>query len=236
MKSENGLITLITGTSRGIGRHLAEHYLQRGHFVIGASRTAPDIANEKYLHFAIDLSDGKAVQEMFNEIFKRFGYISHLINNAGISSLNHFLFSSLDNVKKIMGVNFFATFQCCQEATRLMNTRKFGRIVNFSTIGIPLHSEGLATYVASKAAVEEFTRVLAKEVGPMGITANCIGPSMVDTDMARGVPGPRLKETIAQQAMKRESTAEDVANVIDFFLSEKSEMISAQVIYLGGFS
>jgi 3-oxoacyl-[acyl-carrier protein] reductase len=235
LQGSNKPITLITGASRGIGRFLAEHYLDRGHVVLGVSRGEVDLSHADFYHFAVDVRDEKAVRSMFDQIARRFGSIQHLINNAGVSSLNHAMLTSLDSVKNILDINFVATFLFCQEAARLMRGRKFGRIVNFSTISVPLRTEGVAAYAASKAAIEMLTRILAKELGPLGITVNCLGPSTVDTDLARGIPRHRVEELIRQQAIRREAQSADVANVVDFFLSDRSEMVSAQVIYLGGF-
>ncbi len=235
MAPKSPSVTLITGTSRGIGHYLAQHYLTRGHVVIGVSRSACDIASPNYHHFNFSITDEPNVRKMFIEIQKRFGYLTHLINNAGISSLNHALLTPLSTARRITDVNLLGPFLFCQEAARLMRPQKFGRIINFSTISVPLHSEGVAIYAASKAAVEELTRILAKELGPMGITVNCVGPSVIDTDLGRGIPQHRLEGLLAAQTNSQAATSEDVAHIVDFFISPQSHLISAQVIYLGGF-
>jgi 3-oxoacyl-[acyl-carrier protein] reductase len=229
-------ITLITGTSRGIGAHLAEHYLKLGHTVLGLSRTEPEYKHPDYFHFAINISDDNAVRETFDQIGKQFGSLTNLINNAGISALNHSMLTSMDSVRKIFEVNYMAAFLISQESVRLMRKQKFGRIINFSTISVPLHSEGVAAYASSKSAIEELTRILAKELGEIGITVNCIGPSTIDTKLARGIPRHRVEELVKQQAVKREAEMDDVANLTDFFFSERSSLVTGQVIYLGGFS
>lgn len=215
---------------------MAEHFLKQNHKVIGVSRATASISHPNYTHFAVDLRDEKAVRDMFNEIGQRFGAIDHLINNAGISNANHSLLMPTEEAKKIFDVNFFATFICCQEAARLMRNKNFGRIVNFSSAAVPTHSDGLAAYASSKAAIEELTRILAKELGAMGITVNCVGPTAVATDLMHGISQKRKDALKQSQAIQQDCTLEDVVNAVEFFLSPKSRMITAQVLYLGGFA
>jgi 3-oxoacyl-[acyl-carrier protein] reductase len=109
-----------------------------------------------------------------------------------------------------------------------------GRIVNFTTVAVPLALEGEAAYVASKAAVESLTRVLARELGPFGIRVNAVGPTPVETDLIRAVPKEKIDALLARQVLPRMGTPEDVARVVDFFLSPASDFVTGQVIYLGG--
>ncbi|NNL30780.1 MAG: SDR family oxidoreductase, partial [Gemmatimonadetes bacterium] len=111
-----------------------------------------------------------------------------------------------------------------------------GRIVNFSTVAVPLALEGEAAYAASKAAVESLTRVLAKELGSMGITVNAVGPTPIDTDLVRGVPEEKIQALVARQAIGRLGRYEDVTNVVDFYLRPESSFVTGQVVYLGGVS
>ncbi len=109
-----------------------------------------------------------------------------------------------------------------------------GRIVNFSTVAVPLALEGEAAYVASKSAVEALTRTLAREFAPFGIRVNAVGPTPVDTDLIRAVPKDKIEALLRRQPLPRLGTYEDVANVVDFFLAPASDFVTGQVIYLGG--
>ncbi len=109
-----------------------------------------------------------------------------------------------------------------------------GRIVNFTTVAVPLHLAGEAAYAATKAAVEELTRVLARELGEFGVTVNAIGPTPIDTDLIRNIPKDKIDRLLEQQAIHRMGTFADVTNVIDFFLRPESAFITGQTIYLGG--
>jgi 3-oxoacyl-[acyl-carrier protein] reductase len=227
-------ITLITGTRKGIGKYLAEHYVGQGHVVIGCSRNEPEWSLEGYEHFLVDISDEKAVKAMFSIIKKKYGRLDHLINNAGIASMNHFMLTPLSTVNKILNTNVIGTFLFCREAAKVMQKRGYGRIVNFTTVAAPLKLEGESIYAASKAAVVSFTEVIARELSPYGITVNSIGPTPIETDLIKAVPKEKLAAIIDKQAIKRFGTVEDVANATDFFLQKGSSFITGQTLFLGG--
>ncbi|WP_194791928.1 SDR family NAD(P)-dependent oxidoreductase [Pseudomonas sp. UFMG81] len=227
-------ITLITGTRKGIGRHLAEHYLARGHRVIGCSRQASDLDHPGYEHFALDVADEAAVLAMISEVRKRHQRLDHLINNAGIASMNHSLLTPYGTAEQIVRTNLLGTFLLSREAAKLMKRAGTGRIVNFSTVARPLKLEGEALYAASKAAVETLTAVMAKELASYGITVNALGPTPIDTDLTRAIPAAKMKALLEQQAIKRLGSFADVSHVTDFFLSAQSDFITGQVLYLGG--
>jgi 3-oxoacyl-[acyl-carrier protein] reductase len=227
-------VTLITGTSRGIGRFLAEHYLAKGGTVVGCSRSGSDLKHSNYNHFELDVTDEENCARLFRFVSKKLGRLGHLINNAGIAAMNHMLLTPLSTVHRVLNTNVVGTFLFCREAARIMQRQKCGRIVNFSTVARPLNLEGEAIYAASKAAVESLTAILARELGPFGVTVNAIGPTPIDTDLIKNVPAEKIDRLVKRQAIKRRGTFQDVANVIDFYLSEKSSFISGQVLYLGG--
>ncbi len=228
------VITLITGTRKGIGKYLAEHYVRKGHQVIGCSRKEPEWTLDGYEHFQVDVADEIAVKAMFLTIKKKYGKIDNLINNAGIASMNHFLLTPLSTVKNILDTNVVGTFLFSREAAKLMQRNKYGRIVNFATVATPLKLEGEAMYAASKAAIISFTEVIARELSPYGITVNTIGPTPIETDLIRSVPKDKLNELINRQSISRFGTVEDVANTIDFFIKKESSFITGQTLFLGG--
>lgn len=227
-------VTVITGTRRGIGAALATHYVARGHVVVGCSRQPVEREMERYDHVTLDVSDEQAVRELFAMVRARYGRVDHVINNAGIASMNHALVTPLASVERVLATNVAGTFLFCREAAKQMQKRRFGRIVNFSTVAVPFKLAGEAVYAASKAAIEMLTAVLARELGPLGITVNAVGPGPVDTDLIRGVPREKIDQLVARQAIARKTTAADVANVVDFFLAESSAMVTGQTVYLGG--
>jgi len=157
-----------------------------------------------------------------------------LINNAGIAGMNHALLTPALVAQAIMATNFHGTFLFCREVAKTMVRRKSGRIVNFSTVATPLRLEGEAIYAASKAAVETWTEVLARELGGTGVTVNAVGPTPVPTDLLRGVPKAKIDALLARQAIRRLGTVADIVNVVEFFLAPASGFVTGQVIYLGG--
>jgi 3-oxoacyl-[acyl-carrier protein] reductase len=236
MRQENDKrVMLITGTSRGIGKHLVEHYLARDFYVVGCSRSrSAHEESEHYRHFQLDVSDEASVKQMFTEINKGFRRLDVLINNAGIASMNHILLTPAQTARNIMETNFVGTFLFCREAARLMKRNGFGRIINFATVATPLRLEGEAVYAASKAAVISFTQIIARELAPFGITANAVGPTPIQTDLIRSVPPEKIEQLIERQAVKRLGELRDVSNVIDFFIQPESDFITGQVVFLGG--
>lgn len=231
---ESKHIILITGTRKGIGNQLAKYYLENGHVVVGCSRSQSDLEHSNYSHYCLDVSNEQQVTDLFVTIRKKFGRLDVLINNAGMASLNHTLLTPLSTVTKLFNTNFLGTFLFSRQAVKLMQKNKFGRIVNFSTVAVPLNLEGEAIYASSKSAIEQFTKIFSKEVASMGITVNTIGPTPTETDLIKAVPKNKIDELLTQQAIKRLGNFDDIINVIDFYINKNSNYITGQTIYLGG--
>ena len=227
-------IILITGTSKGIGKTLANYYLEKDFIVVGCSRGKSSVNHQNYRHFSLEVGDEKAVVSMVKTIKKEFGKIDILINNAGIASMNHILTTSVETISKLFNTNFLGTFLFTREVSKVMMKEKFGRIINFTTVAKPLRLEGEAIYASSKAAIENFTQTIAKEVASYGITVNAIGPTPIQTDLIKAIPKEKIAELLNKQAIKRFGTFEDIINAIEFFCDEKSDFITGQIIYLGG--
>lgn len=227
-------VTLITGTRKGIGRSLAEHYLALGHRVCGCSRQDAGIDHASYRHFCLDVTDEKEVRRMFSEIRRDCGRLDHVVNNAGIASMNHAMLTPLSTVRAVLDTNVAGTFVVCREAAKVMKAGSYGRIVNLISVAAPLHLEGEAIYAASKSAVQTLTQILARELAEFGITVNAVGPGPIMTDLIRPVPQDKLASLLNRQAIARLGTFDDVANVIDFFLKKESGFVTAQSVFLGG--
>ncbi len=229
-------VALVTGTRKGIGRFLAEHLLACGYVVEGCSRQEPGWSAAGFTHHCADVTDEAQVKQMMGSIQRRHRRLDVVVNNAGIASMNHVLLTPVSTIESLFRTNLLGTALICREAVKLMRARRFGRIVNMGSVAVPLELEGEAIYAATKSAVVTYSRILAREVAPFGITCNVVGPSPVDTDLIRSVPAEKLDEIVQRLATRQFGTPEDVANVVDFFIRPASSAITGQVIYLGGVS
>lgn len=227
---------LVTGTSRGLGKALAEHFLARGNRIIGCARSEATIHHERYLHFCVDIASPAAIADFFFAVRKEITHLDALINNAGIAKMNAFALTPIESLQKILDVNVSGTFLCCQKALGLLRKARSPRIINMSTVAVPLLLEGEAAYAAAKSAVETLTKIIAKEIAGFGITCNAIGPSPIATDLIKGVGPDKIARLIEQQAIKKMATVDDVLHLVEFLMDPKSSMITGQIIYLGGIS
>ena len=215
---------LITGNRKGIGRYLTEFYLKKGLNLVGCSRSKSDLVHDNYLHVIGDVTLEKDVKKVINEAKNKFGSIDVLINNAGKASMNHSVLTPVSTVKNLFDTNYLGTFLFSRECSKLMMKKKYGRIINFSTVAVPLYLEGEMAYASSKSAIETMTKIFSKEISKYNITVNVIGPTPVMTDLIKVVPNDKVEEILNKQTLKRFGT----------FVSEKSSFITGQKIYLGG--
>ena len=148
--------------------------------------------------------------------------------------MNHFMMTPIETAKNVMDVNYFGSLLCTRAFINLLKKAEHPRIVNFSSVAVPLNLEGELAYSSSKAAIENMTRVLAREAANFRITVNAIGPNPVNTDLIRNVSEEKIAGLLARQVIHRLGKFEDIINVIDFYLRPESDFITGQVIYLGG--
>jgi 3-oxoacyl-[acyl-carrier protein] reductase len=225
---------LVTGASRGLGQALVGHFLERGDRVFGCARSEPDVAHASFTPIAADVTDESAVQRVVQAVRDQAGGVDVIVNNAGVAGMNPIALTTLEAARHVVETSLLGTFLFTRAAFRLMRGSPCGRIVNLTTVAVPLRLEGEAIYAAAKSAVETFTRITAKEVAPYGITCNAVGPSPVRTALTERVPEEKMEALLARQALPRWGKPADVVNVVDFFLRPESGMITGQILYLGG--
>lgn len=232
--TEQKTVLLITGTSKGIGKELAMYYCDCGFQVAGCSRNPAPFSKPEYIHFQIDLTAPNAAETLVRNVIDVFGRIDVLVNNAGIAAMNHIISTPAITVENVFKTNFFAPFTLIRETAKAMIRRKYGRIINFSTVAVPMNLEGEAVYASSKAALETLTRISAKELAPFGITVNTIGPAPFDSGLIRTVPSGKIANILEKQAIKQKNEISDITHVIDFFIHHDARFVTGQTIYLGG--
>lgn len=230
------MILMITGTRTGIGKALAEHFLEAGHDVVGCSRRPATIDHPRYRHHQVDLADLGQTRRMFRSVRQEYGRLDALVNNAGTSSMNHFMTTPDEVSRKIFDINFFAVLNCCREAVKLLRktSSPSSAILNVSTVAVPWALEGHLAYSASKSAVEQLVRVMSKELASFDIRVNGIGLPPVHTVLTRTVPRPKIDELIARQAISRQCTMADIVGPVEFLIGRQSEFITGETIFLGG--
>ena len=227
-------VALVTGSRTGIGRHVAEQLVVAGYEVVGCSRKPADWTLDGYCHFEADVANESQVKAMFVEIRRKYNRLDVTFNNAGVASMNHSLLMPAATLDRIMNINVRGTFLVSRESATLMRQRRWGRIVNLSTVAVPLSLEGEAVYVASKSAVEGLTRVMSREFAELGITVNAIGPGPIETALIRNVPQAAIQSLLSRLPVHRMCRLEDVYHVLQFLIDRKSDYVTGQVIYLGG--
>jgi 3-oxoacyl-[acyl-carrier protein] reductase len=226
---------LITGTSRGIGQHLALYFLNLGHNVIGCSRSSSTIENHLYKHFQLDLANELEILEMFKSIRKDYKSISVLINNAAINPA--IIMAALlpyETISNTFKVNVLATMLCTREGIKLMLKNKFGRVINLGSMASKHEVPGESLYTSTKSAINAYTRVVAKEVAKMGITVNVVAPSAIETELSNQINRDALNEVLSRNAINELGNFNDVSNIIDTLIKPESSAITGQIIYLGG--
>ncbi len=213
---------IISGTTRGIGRALCEHF-KRWH-IIPANRPEWDV------------TDRVASESNMRDAF--FNDNQHvLVNNAGAAVMKAAMLTTDADIRRIFDVNVFAMFHMSRLFAK--QVVKYGvknaRIINVSSCAVPLCIEGEAAYAASKAAVEQLTRQLAKEFARYNMTVNCVAPNPTDGGgLIDKVPEESIEAVLQQGAIPRRCTVDDIANVCEFFIRPESNMVTGQTIYLGG--
>jgi len=227
---------LVTGASRGIGAHLREHFRARGAWVAACARSMQEHEDEQGWDTPVDVTDERALRAWVRAAAKRRGRLDVLINNAGAASMNHCLLTPLSGLRGALELNCLAAFAGSREAAKIMRRRGYGRIVNLTTVAVPMLLEGELSYAASKAALEAATRILAAELAPLGITANLVGPCPVATDLIRGVPKAKMDALVARLPLGRMATVQDVAWAVEVFAAPEAGHLTAQTLYLGGVS
>ncbi len=235
-------VALITGASRGIGREIAlalakeEYSLAINYFAKDEDlvELEKELQGTKYELYQADVSDYNQVEEMIKNVHNDFDRIDVLINNAGITKDNLLMRMSEDEFDSVIDVNLKGTFNCMRHISRIMLRQRSGVIINISSITGVSGNAGQANYAASKAGVIGLTKSAAKELSSRNIRVNAIAPGFIETAMTEKL-NEKVKENMLNNIpLQRYGSTEDVANLVVFLASGKSNYITGQVIHVDG--
>ena len=226
---------MITGTSRGLGAALAQAYLSAGEQVLGCSRGAATIAHANYRHYNVDVSDELSIANMFTDMREKKFVPRLLVNNAALAQMKLTTFTSAQSARDILDVNLLGTFLVCREMLKLMQRHRFGRIVNLSSISVPLATVGNSLYNATKAGLDAMGHSLANECKTYDITVNSIGLSHVaNTGMADALNDTAIAAVQGLLMKPTWLTTSEIVAAMDCFASPDARNITGQVLYFGG--
>lgn len=236
----SGRVALVTGSTRGIGRAIAETLAGCGARVAVVGRDiakAQDVAAQvspEALGFACDVADVASVASLVAAVEESFGSLDILVNNAGLTRDNIMLRLKDDDWDAVLDANLRGAFAAIRAATRGMMKRRWGRIINISSVVGLVGNKGQTNYAASKAGLIGLTKAVAKEFASRNILANAIAPGFIETDMTNAMTPEARKALIASIPLERLGSPKDVASTVAFLASEHAGYITGQVLVVDG--
>ena len=231
---------IVTGAANGIGKAISKRLMDDGCYIFAVDIddvNGKKIADELGTNFAeyahCNISSEKEVSELFQSIISKKGKLDILINNAGIIKDNMIHKMPAEDFDAVIDTNLKGTWLMCKAAAKVMKDQRSGRIINISSRAW-LGNPGQSNYSASKAGIIGLTRVLALELGRHNVLVNAVAPGLIDTPLSQALPPNVLEKLIQSQPTKTMGKPEDIANAVSFLVSEKTQFITGQVIYVDG--
>ncbi|RLB18686.1 MAG: beta-ketoacyl-ACP reductase [Deltaproteobacteria bacterium] len=245
MEAKDKRVVVITGGSRGIGRAIALRFAEEKPKVIIVHYDPDEKASDETLELLgkkkieavsrkLDVSSWADVDAFFKEVIDHFGKVDVLVNNAGITRDTLLMRMNEKDWDTVIQVNLKSVFNCTQAVIRAMMKQRYGRIVNISSVVGQMGNPGQANYSASKAGIMGFTKTVAREAAPRGITVNAVAPGFIDTEMTAVLPEKVRESFVRQIPLGRMGAPEDVAEAVYWLCSEPAGYITGQVIHVNG--
>jgi 3-oxoacyl-[acyl-carrier protein] reductase len=238
-----GSVALVTGASRGIGKAIAQSLARGGATVVGTATTDGGAATiDAYLAEAgskgagmrLDVNDATGPDATISAIHQRYGDVSILVNNAGITRDNLLVRMKDDDWDAIVDTNLKSAYRMSKIVLRGMMKARYGRIINIGSVVGVSGNAGQTNYAAAKAALIGFTKSLAQEVGGRNITVNCVAPGFIDTDMTRALGDAQREKLIERIPLGRLGLPEDVAHAVTFLASRAAGYITGATLHVNG--
>ncbi|NCP86927.1 MAG: beta-ketoacyl-ACP reductase [Anaerolineae bacterium CG_4_9_14_3_um_filter_57_17] len=237
-------VAVVTGGSRGIGRAIALELSQRGAAVVVNYHKSPEAAetliNEiqaaggKAISFQADVSDFSAAQTLIKFAIETFGDLHILVNNAGITKDGFIMMMSESDWDTVLDTNLKSTFNCSKAAIKHMMRKRYGRVINISSVSGQMGNPGQTNYSASKAGQIGFTKALAREIASRNVTVNAIAPGFVDTEILSGMSPETLEAALKMVPLGRKAQPEEIAYAVAFLASDQAAYITGQVLGVDG--
>lgn len=234
-------VAIVTGASRGIGKAIAQQLAAQGAIVVGtatsqagAEAISQYLAAYKGVGMVLDVTQGESIEPFVSTVQTQFGTPVILVNNAGITKDGLLLRMKDSDWDSVINTNLTAIFRLSKVCLKGMSKARWGRIVNISSVVGEMGNAGQCNYAAAKAGLEGFTRALAKEMGGRGITANCIAPGFIETDMTHALTDAQQATMLAQIPANRLGQPSDIAYAVAFLLSDQAGYINGVTLPVNG--
>ena len=236
-------VAFVTGASRGIGKAIALRLAKDGRHVVLVSRSEGPLSEVKSEIeaaggsaevLAVDVGDAKAFAAAVEAVATKHARLDILVNNAGITKDGLMLRMSDEDWDTVLDTNLKSSFVASRAAARAMMKNRFGRIVNIGSTSGVVGNAGQANYAAAKAGLMGLTKTIARELGSKGVTANCIAPGFIQTDMTANLPDQVKEGVTAMMAIKRLGTPEDIAAAVAYVTSDEAGFLTGQTIAVDG--
>ena len=243
MNSLNGQIALITGASRGIGHAILHTLGKAGATVIGTATTeagaaaidaAIHAANLKGAGMLLNVQDGAQIEVTIKLIEEKFGAVSILVNNAGITRDTLLMRMKDDDWQAVIDTNLTSVFRLSRAVVKAMMKARSGRIINIASVVGFMGNAGQTNYVAAKAGMVGFTKALAREIGSRGITVNCVAPGFIETDMTKSLGEDQVSKLVANVPLGRLGQVSDIAEAVRYLASPGAAYVTGNTIHVNG--
>ena len=229
-----GRLALVTGASRGIGRAIAAELARQGATVIGTATSEEGAARVPGIGRVLDVRDAAACDALIESVQKESGDVLILVNNAAVTRDNLALRMKDAEWDEVVDTNLKAVFRLSRAVMRGMMKARWGRIINITSVVGAAGNAGQSNYAAAKAGVVGMTKSLARELGGRGITANCVAPGFIDTDMTRALSEAQRAALLGQIPLGRLGAPEDVASAVAYLASPAAAYVTGCVLHVNG--